>query len=101
MAEKNEKYQTALKMLGQNRECSEVLLRDIETVVCAMYGYPKYCDINNLRYELFVKRFELKGQVLNSYNGIDMNLLPQCRSSLEMHIKRVNYQVYVWLRAHE
>ena len=30
-----------------------------------------------------------------------MSLLQPCRSALEMHIRRVNYQVFVWVHAHE
>ena len=46
--------------------------------------------------------FKVKeGQVINSYIGKYMSLLPPCKSSLEMHIKCVNYQVYVWLHAHK
>ena len=29
-----------------------------------------------------------------------MSLLPPCRSALEMHIHRVNYQVFVWINSH-
>ena len=32
---------------------------------------------------------------------MDMSLLPPCQSALEMHTRRVNYQVFVWLRAHK
>ena len=30
-----------------------------------------------------------------------MSLLPPCRSALEMHIRKVNYQVFIWVHAHE
>ena len=32
---------------------------------------------------------------------MDMSLLPPCRSALEMHVRRVNYQVFVWIHSHE
>ena len=32
---------------------------------------------------------------------MDMSLLPPCRTALEMHIRRVNYQVFIWVHAHE
>ena len=41
-----------------------------------MYG-SKLGDINSLRYEKFIERFSAKpGEVLTSYNGVDMSLLP-------------------------
>ena len=41
-----------------------------------MYG-SKLGDINSLRYEKFIERFSAKpGEVLTSYNGVDMSLPP-------------------------
>ena len=36
-----------------------------------------------------------------SENPEKKSLLPPCRSALEMHIRRVNYQVFIWVHAHE
>ena len=41
------------------------------------------------------------GQVLSSFDGIDLSLLPPCRASLEMHTRRANYQAFIWCHAHE
>ena len=30
-----------------------------------------------------------------------MSLLPHCRDTLTMHIKRCNYQAYIWRNAHQ
>ena len=65
-----------------------------------MYGKPKYTDVNKLRYDLFAQKYQGRsGQLLSSYDGVDLSLLPPCRKSLEMHIRRVNYQAYIWLHA--
>ena len=64
-----------------------------------MYG-SKLGDINSLRYEKFIDRFSAKpGEVLTSYNGVDVSLLPPCRESLKMHMRRANYQVPTWKKA--
>ena len=64
-----------------------------------MYG-SKLGDINSLRYEKFIERFSAKpGEVLTSYNGVDMSLLPPCRESLKMHVRRANYQALIWKKA--
>ena len=34
--------------------------------------------------------------LLSNYSGVDMSLLPPCRDSLRMHIKRANYQALIW-----
>jgi len=36
---------------------------------------------------------------MNAYTGMDMSLLPPCRDTLIMHLKRANYQTLVWLSA--
>ena len=48
----------------------------------------------------FIERFSAKpGEVLTSYNGVDMSLLPPCRESLKMHVRRANYQALIWKKA--
>lgn len=38
---------------------------------------------------------------MSTYSGIDISLLPPCKSSLDIHVTDANYQTYVWLSAHE
>ena len=65
---------------------------------CLMYG-SKSADINSLRHEKFIERFNTKsGMVLTSYDGVDRSLLPPCRESLQMHIRRANYQALMWMK---
>ena len=88
-----------LTMLGQEHECSSQLLTEIEKFVCAVYGQPKYTDINKLRYDTFCKKNQGHVNVLDLHNSCDMSLLPPCRDSLEVHILCVNYQSYIWCHA--
>lgn len=99
VVEKNPNFVSVLSRLGQEHVCSEELLEEVEEFVCAIYGKPKYKDINKLRYDCFCKKNQGHGNILNSYNTIDMSLLPPCRGSLEMHSRRVSYQTYIWLHA--
>ena len=48
---------------------------------------------------MFLTRYTPRKQLLSSDSGIDLSLLPPCRSSLQMHIARVNYQVLIWKQA--
>ena len=86
-------------MLGQEHECSSQLLTEIEKFVCAVYGQPEYTDINKFRYDTFCEKNQGHGNVLELQNSIDINLLPPCRDSLDMHLCLVNYQSYIWLHA--
>ena len=41
------------------------------------------------------------GEVLTSYNGVDISLLPPCRENLKMHVRReiIYYQALIWKKA--
>ena len=39
------------------------------------------------------------GEVLTSYNVVDISLLPPCRENLKMHVRRANYQAPIWKKA--
>ena len=73
----------------------------MEKYVCEIYGNPTYNSVNKLRFGTFCRKNQGHGNILDSYTGIDMSLLPPCSASLEMYVRRVNFQVYVWLHAHE
>ena len=83
----------AFEALGVNDAVGANLLSDLEQFVCFMYGKPTYSDVNKLRFDMVRQRFQTgSGNVLTNSDGIDFSLLPPCRSTLQMHIKRVNYQ---------
>jgi hypothetical protein len=74
----------------------------LERFVCAMYGKAQFSDCNALRYKLFQGRYDVKTseKAFNLSNGIDLCMLPPCRSSLRMHCMRSNYVAYTWKTAH-
>ena len=49
---------------------------------------------------MFTMRYIPRGKLLCPESGVDLSLLPPCRTSLAMHIRRVNYQWLVWNNAH-
>ena len=86
------------KEVGKSTEITDAVFQSLEHFTCLMYGGPHApLDINKLRYEKFLQRFSAKASaLLSAYDGIDMSLLPPCRDTLVMHIRRVNYQAYIW-----
>ena len=82
--------------------CSEALISDMEAFTCAIYGGRTYTNINKLRYDIFLRKYQSKSasNVLNVSDGTDMSLLLPCCSALEMHIRSVNYQVFIRVHAH-
>ena len=103
LVEKNHQYIPIFARIGQERQCSESLINDMEAFTCVIYGGTTYSNINKLRYDIFLRKYSSSSgrNVINVSDGTDMRLLPPCRSDLEMHIRRVNYQVFIWVHAHE
>ena len=100
--EKRKYFLSTFRSLGQASEIEETAFNELEQFVCCMYGKPKYSTVNKLRYHLFIQKYQpTSGSLLTSGDGIDLSLLPSCRDSLYMHIKRANYQTLLWNSAQE
>ena len=74
----------------------------MEQFVCSMYGKPSYLDVNKLRCETIRSRHDCNPTQtgIRIHNGIDISLLPPCRTALRKHCQRVNYQAYIWKHCH-
>ena len=86
--EKKEEYLCALDNLGESLEVSENLFANIEHLVCHLYGMPNEVDVNNGRYKTFCKS-----------KTPEPHQLPPTKDELLQHVKRANYQSYIWKRA--
>ena len=90
-------YLQVFAQLGISADIPDSLYRGLEHFTCQLYGGTSETDINELRFQKFQNRFSSsQGDLLNSYSGIDMSLLPPCQDSLRMHIQRSNFQALVW-----
>ena len=84
IVEKYSRFTTMFANLGNSWEGSEEDLKFLEEFVCHLYG-EKVKSVDELRY----KKFE---SVYRNENKIqDLSLLPPCRKSLVLHLKRANY----------
>ena len=86
-------------LIGETWEVSVQLFSDLESFTCAMYGFPRFNNIDELRLFLLKKKCG-NSNLLTVSNNVDIASLPPCKKSLEQHIKRVNYQVAIWKRSH-
>lgn len=75
--------------LGDTWDLSEENLQLFEEFVCHLYG-GKGTSVDNLRYKKFEKVFRTKSKIE------DLSLLPPCRRSLILHLKRANYTARIW-----
>ena len=67
-----------------------------------MYGKAQYSSVNKLKDNLFLQKNQgTSGQVLGALVGMNLNLLPRCRASFNMHVERANYQTYIWGHTHK
>ena len=99
---KRRNFLSTFHSLGQTVEVQETIINELEQFVYCMYGKPKYTSVNKLRYDLFIQKYQpTSGNLLTSGDGIDLSLLPPCRDSLSMHIRRANYQALVWNSAQD
>ena len=77
----NGDYKSALAVLGEDVEISERVSETFETMVSHLYSTNK-TSITEARYKKLVR------------SGLCM--LPPTKGELELHIKRANYQTFIW-----
>lgn len=99
--EKYPKFVPILASIGASLTIEDTLLIDLEEFVCCLYSNKDYTNINKLRFDLFSHKYSpTTASKLPNNQGVDLSLLPPCKTSLENHIRRVNYQCYIWNHAH-
>ena len=97
--QKMPKFELVLAQLGDSWEVSDDLFTGLEEFTCAVYGKPRFSEVDDLRYSILKGKCNEDGR-LDPANNIDIGTLPPCRKSLRQHIKRANYQTCIWKRAH-
>ena len=85
--------------LGKTVDVSEAAVSKLEKFTCDLYKYGHTTGINKLREKMYKAKAKPKVSVLSQDEGVDLSLLPPCRRSLLMHIKRANYQCLSWMNA--
>ena len=85
MIQKKEEYLDALRLLVETLEVGDSVFNTIERLVCRLYGMQTENGINNARYKKF-----------NQGKTPDPQQLPPTHNELKQHVKRCNYQSYIW-----
>lgn len=76
--------------LGENIPAREEDLNKLEQFVCALYSDHRCNSVNELRYRLFCKSKNLQS-----------HQLPPTKAALANHLRRANYQAFLWKHALE
>ena len=81
-------HQTTLNLLGQQQYLDDTTASKIEAFICDLYPVSRRNShtLDELRYLMFCQqRHKRKNEVL-----------PPTSDSLKQHVKRANYQTYIW-----
>ena len=80
---------------------SEDLFLQLEEFTCSMYKLiGSRLNVGDLRYKMVFKKCCGKENQLNPHKSTEWSSFPTPRACLRQHIKRVNYQMEIWKRAH-
>uniref|UniRef100_UPI00359026EA uncharacterized protein isoform X1 n=2 Tax=Myxine glutinosa TaxID=7769 RepID=UPI00359026EA len=93
-------FQSVLASLGDELTVPEAVYTELEAFTCAIYRKPRYKKVDNLRYAMLKEKCGSPDRAVNLGRNIDLSQLPPCVTVLHQHIRRVNYQVAIWKRAH-
>ena len=88
-----------LSQIGNEWSVPTCLVDELEELTCAIYGQSKFSSVDELRLQKFKEKCGTHSA--DASRNVDLALLPPCKKVLVQHIKRVNYQVAIWKRAHE
>lgn len=86
--------------LGDTWQVPDDLRDDLDEFACALHGSPRTRSVNELRFMKMRDLYAKDDDRLTCSSTVGMGNLPPCRRSLQQHIRRVNFQVGIWKRAH-
>lgn len=78
---------------GESNEADDDIIQQIETFVCAIYGFSHLNSVDQVRKEIFLRKYEREGKT------IDLSLLPPCSVNLHLHTRRTNYVENIYKKA--
>ncbi|KAJ8408195.1 hypothetical protein AAFF_G00264230 [Aldrovandia affinis] len=97
----NSKFIQIFAAVGDSWEIDELVLSGAEEFTCRLYGFsPRIKKVDEAR-EIKIKKICGSSLELRQGLSVDLSTFPPCKRVLLEHMKRVNFQVCVWKRAHE
>ena len=88
-----QRHLDAFAELGEEYSVSEQLEERLEKFILDLYGCASLSSVNEARSKIFWDNLKKKKKI------VDLALLPPCRASLNLHIKRSNYVARIWRQA--
>ncbi|KAL2095547.1 hypothetical protein ACEWY4_007695 [Coilia grayii] len=97
----NSKFIQVFAKVGNSWELDEEILSGVEEFTCRLYGFSRRIKKVDEAREIKVKKVCGSSFELRQGLSVDLSTFPPCRRVLLQHMKRVNFQVCIWKRAHE
>ena len=95
--EKNENVQLTFVKLSEWDSITEEEINDIENFVSTIYGKKKFTSVDEVRLDLFLKKYQPKHDALfDSMRKTDTAFLPPRKKVLIQNIKRSIYVARLW-----
>ena len=92
--EKDKTAQTVFGDMEFSEDIQEEEFKVIEKFTCALYGKPKFNSVNEVRLELFLKKYRPKKKeevVISCVKKMEGSFLPPCASVLKQKTNRTNH----------
>ena len=100
LIQKVTKFCEPLGRLGEEWEISDDTVQQLEELTCALYGKSRFSDIDEVRHVIIKSKCKENSDMISPSAHLELLSLPPCRKTLVQHIRRCNYQVAIWKRAH-
>ena len=86
----NLRFWRVFAKVGRDWLPSDNLIELLEEFVCLLFGSCHLKSMNEVRFHLFKRKYESQDKI------IDLSLLPPCKKSLHLHIRRACYVAKIW-----
>ena len=83
---KDIRYVKAFAELGRTVNIDDKITDELKRFVCHLYGWKETKSLQDVRYKMYCQ----------SGGKLSCEKLPPCDDVLELHIKRANYQAFIW-----
>ena len=87
---KSEEFINLFARFGSSNSIDNETSEKLEKFVCYIYGFPRYTSVDKVRKEMFMKKYEKTGKV------IELSSIPPCSSNLHLHAIRSNYVANIY-----
>ena len=87
------------RRLGSEWNLDPDMYSSLEAFTCAMYGYDKDTELNEIRLKMLKKMVGEGEELKSSSSKVDLTKLPPCQSNFITHLQRVNYRAAHYKRA--